>query len=110
MGRGSFTTRGGDGMRSSRRSQAAVALMVLGGGVAGGAGSAGARPASKHAAPVKIGYISLGEQIPFVALVTKGMRKAAKENGVNLLVCDSQIDAQKAINCAAQFKTQGVKG
>jgi ribose transport system substrate-binding protein len=99
-------------MRSSRRSQTAVALAAFVGLLllALGASSAGARPAVKKAAPIKLGYISLGEQIPFVALVTKGLRKAAKANGVNLLVCDSQIDAQKAINCAAQFKTQGVKG
>ena len=99
-------------MRSSRRSQPALAFVPLVGLLllALGASSAGARPAAKNAAPIKLGYISLGEQLPFVALVTKGMRKAAKANGVNLLVCDSQIDAQKAINCAAQFKTQGVKG
>ena len=98
-------------MRSSRRSQpvalvALVGLLLL----ALGASSAGARPAVRKAAPIKLGYISLGEAIPFVALVTKGLKKAAKAHGVNLLVCDSQIDAQKAINCAAQFKTQGVKG
>ena len=43
-------------------------------------------------------------------LVRKGIQRAAKQNGVDLVVCDSNLDAQKAIQCAAQFKTQGVQG
>ncbi len=62
------------------------------------------------AAGVKIGYISLGETVPFVGLVTQGIRDSAKKAGVELVFCDSQLDAQKAIDCARQMKTQGVKG
>lgn len=100
-------------MRSSRRLQIAAALVTLAGLLALGAGSVSANSnagSARSAAPIKLGYISLGESIPFVALVTKGMRAAAKANGAQLFVCDSQIDAQKALACAAQFKTEGVQG
>ncbi len=99
-------------MRSSRRARLAAAFLVVfvAAGLTAGATSAGTKKGAAPKAAVKLGYISLGEQIPFVALVTKGLQKAAKANGAELLVCDSQIDAQKAITCAAQFKTQGVQG
>jgi ribose transport system substrate-binding protein len=61
-------------------------------------------------AKTKIGYINLSDQLPFVVLVRKGIEKAAKEAGVTLVECDSNLDAQKAINCAAQLKSQGVQG
>jgi ribose transport system substrate-binding protein len=66
-----------------------------------------------HSAPakkVKIGYINLSDQLPFVVLVRKGIEAAAKAAGVTLVECDSNLDAQKAINCAAQLKSQGVQG
>jgi ribose transport system substrate-binding protein len=70
--------------------------------------------ASAHSnAPVKkikIGYINLSDQLPFVVLVRKGIEAAAKKAGVTLVECDSNLDAQKAINCAAQLKSQGVQG
>jgi ribose transport system substrate-binding protein len=65
-----------------------------------------AAPAKK----VKIGYINLSDQLPFVVLVRKGIEKAAKAAGAQLVECDSNLDAQKAINCAAQLKSQGVQG
>jgi ribose transport system substrate-binding protein len=76
------------------------------------AGTATASPAKGTArtAQIKIGYINLSDQIPFVVLVRKSIERAAKANGVKLVECDSNLDAQKAINCAAQLKTQGVKG
>jgi ribose transport system substrate-binding protein len=80
---------------------AAVAAVAV-----AGASAAPARQAKK----IKIGYINLSDQIPFVVLVRKGIQRAAKQNGVDLVVCDSNLDAQKAIQCAAQFKTQGVQG
>jgi ribose transport system substrate-binding protein len=61
-------------------------------------------------AKTKIGYINLSDQLPFVVLVRKGIEKAAKDAGVTLVECDSNLDAQKAINCAAQLKSQGVQG
>lgn len=74
--------------------------------------SATAKPAkvAKPAAKVKIGYINLSDQLPFVVLVRKSIERAAKANGAQLVECDSNLDAQKAINCAAQLKSQHVQG
>lgn len=72
-----------------------------------------ATASAKSNAPVKkvkIGYINLSDQLPFVVLVRKSIEKAAKAAGATLVECDSNLDAQKAINCAAQLKSQGVQG
>jgi ribose transport system substrate-binding protein len=66
-------------------------------------------PAAGSGAGVKIGYISLGDQVPFVKLVSDDIRKQAKTAGANLVFCDSQLDAAKALDCAKSFKTQGVQ-
>jgi ribose transport system substrate-binding protein len=78
----------------------AASVTLAGSGVAG----------NTAAAKVKIGYINLSDQLPFVVLVRKSIERAAKQNGADLVVCDSNLDAQKAINCASQLKLQGVKG
>lgn len=96
-------------MRSPRRIGFAAVLAVLGLLVVATAGTAVAKP-GKSSAQVKIGYINLSDQLPFVVLVRKSIERAAKANGVKLVECDSNLDAQKAINCAAQLKTQGVQG
>jgi ribose transport system substrate-binding protein len=57
---------------------------------------------------VKIGYISLGDQVPFVKLVSDGIKAQARRAGANLVFCDSQVDAAKALDCAKNFKTQNV--
>ena len=99
-------------MRSSRR----LGLAALLGGLVllaiAAAGPATARPtkASPAQATIKIGYINLSDQLPFVVIVRKSIEAAAKAAHVQLVECDSNLDAQKAINCAAQFKTQGVQG
>jgi ribose transport system substrate-binding protein len=95
-------------MRSPRLGLAAlvVALALL--AVATTVGSASAKPTA--GGQIKIGYINLSDQLPFVVLVRKSIERAAKANGVKLVECDSNLDAQKAINCAAQLKTQGVQG
>jgi ribose transport system substrate-binding protein len=84
-----------------------VALLAL-----GAAGAATAKPdaAKQTNAKIKIGYINLSDQLPFVVIVRHSIEAAAKKYGVQLVECDSNLDAQKAINCAAQFKTQGVQG
>src|SRR4051794_9232454 len=78
----------------------AASVTLAGSGVAG----------NTAAAKVKIGYINLSDQLPFVVLVRKSIERAAKANGAQLVECDSNLDAQKAINCAAQLKLQGMKG
>ncbi len=65
---------------------------------------------SEAATPMKVGYISLGEAIPFVSLVTKSIQEeAAKVPGLEIVVCDSEIDAAKALACAQNLKVQGVQ-
>ncbi len=58
----------------------------------------------------KIGYISLGDSVPFVKLVSDSIKRAAAEAGQELVFCDSQIDAAKALECARTFKVQEVQG
>ena len=58
----------------------------------------------------KVGYISLGDQVPFVKLVSDGIKEEAERQGVELLFCDSEIDAGKALECAQTFAVQGVEG
>ncbi len=58
---------------------------------------------------LKLGFIALGDAVPFSKLVTDGMRKNAEAAGAELVVCDSQLDGQKALDCARSFKTQGVQ-
>ncbi|MEJ7748938.1 MAG: sugar ABC transporter substrate-binding protein, partial [Candidatus Limnocylindrales bacterium] len=58
----------------------------------------------------KIGYISLGDSVPFVKLVSDGIRQAAEDAGQELLFCDSEIDAAKALSCAQNLKVQGAEG
>src|SRR5581483_7402696 len=103
---------GANRMRSSRR----LGLAALLGGLVllavSAAGPATARPskAAPAQATIKIGYINLSDQLPFVVIVRKSIEAAAKAAHVQLVECDSNLDAQKAINCAAQFKTQHVQG
>ena len=58
----------------------------------------------------KIGYISLGDSVPFVKLVSDGIAEQAALAGVDYTFCDSKIDAAEALACAQQFKVQGVQG
>lgn len=57
---------------------------------------------------LKIGYISLGDQVPFVKLVSDNIKAEAKAAGAKLVFCDSQLDSAKALDCAKNFKTQNV--
>jgi len=68
----------------------------------------GAKPGSGKG--LKLGYISLGESVPFVRLVSNGIKAQAKIAGAQLVFCDSALDAAKALDCAKTFTTQGVQG
>lgn len=59
---------------------------------------------------LKLGYIALGDSIPFSALVTQSMQDQAEAAGAELIVCDSAFDGAKALECVQNFKTQGVQG
>jgi ribose transport system substrate-binding protein len=61
-------------------------------------------------AGLKIGYISLGESVPFAKLVSDSVRKQARLAGAQLVFCDSKGDAAAALDCVKNFKTQGVRG
>jgi ribose transport system substrate-binding protein len=67
----------------------------------------GATPGSGKG--LKLGYISLGESVPFVRLVSNSIKQQAKIAGAQLVFCDSALDAAKALDCAKTFKTQGVQ-
>ena len=60
--------------------------------------------------PVKIGYISLGESVPFVKIVSDSIKAEAEKLGVDLVFCDSALDAAKALDCGRQMATQEVQG
>ena len=57
-----------------------------------------------------IGYISLGDAVPIVKLVSDGIKEEAERLGVNLIFCDSEIDDAKALACARDFAARGVQG
>jgi ribose transport system substrate-binding protein len=102
----------------SRRT-ALVAVLIVAGAVAATAfAAAPPKPKSVPLVPakpgsgkgLKLGYISLGESVPFVRLVSNGIKQQAKIAGAQLVFCDSALDAAKALDCAKTFKTQGVQG
>ena len=74
------------------------------------AAAAQAAAAAAERPAYKVGYISLGDQVPFVKLVSDGIKEEAERQGVELLFCDSEIDAGKALECAQTFTVQGVEG
>jgi ribose transport system substrate-binding protein len=59
---------------------------------------------------LKIGFISLGEQVPFGHLVTTGMRQQVERAGGTFVFCDSKGDGATALDCAKTLRTQGVDG
>lgn len=75
-----------------------------------GCGSGDSGQGAGDSAQPRVGYISFGESTPYVHLITQGIQRAAKENGVDLIVCDSAQDAEKALQCASRFKQQHVDG
>jgi ribose transport system substrate-binding protein len=85
--------------------------MVASMAIVAGPALAGANPAA-HAASKKItiGYMNEIDGVPFVQIVKNNVLAAAKKAGVKVDVCNPNGDAQQAVNCAAQFKTEGVQG
>jgi ribose transport system substrate-binding protein len=71
--------------------------------------SAPASESASAATPMKVGYISLGESIPFVKLVSDNIKSEAQKAGVEIAFCDSELDAAKALACAQNLKVQGVQ-
>ena len=71
--------------------------------------SAGALAAAERLAH-RVGYISPGDHIPFVKLVSASLRTEADRLGVNLLSCDTAGDPDGALRCAQSFAVQGIQG
>lgn len=57
-----------------------------------------------------IGFTQLALSSPFPQALQEGMVEQADIAGVELITCDSELDAAKALDCARQFKTQNVDG
>ncbi len=57
-----------------------------------------------------IGFTQLALGVPFPEALQRGMEAAAETAGVNLITCDSKLDAAAALDCARQFRTQDVDG
>lgn len=68
----------------------------------------GATPGSGKG--LTVGFIQLDLASPFPQDVQAGMVAQTKIAGLTLLTCDSQLDASKALQCAQNFKTHGIKG
>ncbi len=68
----------------------------------------GAVPGS--GAGLKVGYISLGDSLPFVKLVSDSIAEQAKIAGLTFSPCDSQVDAAKSLECGQNLGVQGVQG
>src|SRR5262245_37780628 len=56
-----------------------------------------------------IGYISLGDSLPFVKLVSDSIAEQARIAGATLVACDSKVDQAEALACAQQMKVQGAQ-
>ena len=67
---------------------------------------AGVEPGSGEG--LKIGYISLGESIPFVKLVSDSIREQTEAAGAEFVFCDSEVDPTKALECARNLAVQQV--
>jgi ribose transport system substrate-binding protein len=68
----------------------------------------GAAPGSGEG--LRVGYISLGDNVPFVKLVSDSIKEQAEIAGVDLIYCDSQVDNAKALECGQLLGVQGAQG
>ncbi|TIC79518.1 sugar ABC transporter substrate-binding protein [Nocardioides sp. GY 10127] len=57
-----------------------------------------------------IGFTQLNLSVGFPQDVQASVEEEVKRAGATLVTCDSQGDAAKALDCAKQFKVQGVDG
>lgn len=85
-----------------------VLPVILAACSSGSAGTAATDAPAKIDGAVKIGYLSMGESDPFVAVVSQSIRDEAAKEGVELVECDAQFLADKALECASIFKAKGV--
>ena len=101
--------------RSSGKSTSLTALGVLAAvlvfaGTAANVATAKPSHAAVAKAQIKIGFVNLGNSIPYAVEVQKGVVAAAKKAGVQVVTCDSALSVTKAISCVQAFKSEGVQG
>jgi len=58
----------------------------------------------------RVGYISLGDRLPFVALVTDSIREQADLAGLELVVCDGDVLQETSLECGRILGTQELDG
>ncbi|MCP2357098.1 ribose transport system substrate-binding protein [Nonomuraea thailandensis] len=95
----STTTAGGGGARTSAPPPAAPTGVAKFEDAAPGSGEG-----------LTIGFTQLNLSVGFPQDVQRSVEEQAEKAGVKLITCDSKADAAVALDCAKQFKTQGVKG
>lgn len=59
---------------------------------------------------VKLGYLSFGELVPFVAQITGGIRSQAEVAGAQLVECDANLDAKNVDSCMKTLSEAGIAG
>ena len=61
-------------------------------------------------AGVKLGYLSYGELVPFVAEISEGIRSQAGVAGAELVECDARLDPSRVEACMKELAEAGVAG
>ena len=61
-------------------------------------------------AGVKLGYLSYGDLVPYVAQISEGIRAQAAVAGAELVECDARLDSNQVPGCMKQLTEAGVKG
>ena len=59
---------------------------------------------------LKLGYVSYGEQVPYVFQVSDGIRAQAALAGAELVECDAKLDPTAVAGCMEQLAEAGVAG
>jgi ribose transport system substrate-binding protein len=59
---------------------------------------------------LKLGYVSYGELVPYVAQISAGIREQATLAGAELVECDAKVDGSQVAGCMDTLARDGVKG
>ncbi|MET0773355.1 MAG: substrate-binding domain-containing protein [Candidatus Limnocylindrales bacterium] len=57
-----------------------------------------------------VGYISLGDSLPFVKMVSDSIAEQATIAGLDLVACDAQVKAEIGLECGQTLGTRSVQG
>lgn len=64
---------------------------------------------SSESAGGAVGFMALGDSVPFSKLVSDSAKKEAEAAGIDLVFCDAELDAGVALECAQLFAQRDVK-